>query len=194
MSRAAATPWRASSDGASPWPPYAPPRGPDRPRRRSAAAQLLGPVQSFAGQCEPDPECHQPLLGAVVQVVLDAFALGRSDFANRSCDARSCPSRLPFSTARTVAEVAARTSSGFSASASSMIIAATGCPPRRDSTRERPLRGPARRARPVGLTVAPGRRVPIADSHQRVIERRRDRAAPLPRRRARQQLLEQPSA
>ena len=52
----------------------------------------------------------------------------------RARDARSSPSSAPFSTASSVADAAARTSSGSAVNASSITIAATASPSRSTAT------------------------------------------------------------
>ena len=139
-----------------------------------------------------DPQRDEPLLRAVVQIALDAPALGVSGGDDPRRESRSSPSRLPFSTASTVAEAAARTSSGSSASAPSITIAATGRPSRSASTHARP-RPPAARARPVGLPVAR-----VAGSQNPRRNSGSSNAARRPRASARAsgagELLEQPAA
>ena len=145
------------------------------------------PLELLAGELEVDPQRDQALLGAVVQVALDAPPLGVAASTIRARDARSSPSRAPFSTASTVADAAARTSSGSSASASSMHHRGDrpAVPVHRHPARVRRRRRRSSSA-PSALPVALRRRVPVAEPQRRVVERgARPRRATL-RRRARE--------
>ena len=102
----------------------------------------------------------------------------------RAREARSSPSSAPFSTASSVADAAARTSSGSAVNASSITIAATGSSSRSTDTHAAAARRSAGVSRVAGrLPEGAGRRLAVGELQPRVVERLRHRVAPLLRRR-----------